>query len=55
MKYLVEVTETLQRVIEIEADDERQAREKVEDDWQNEKIVLDASDFVEENIRVIQG
>lgn len=48
--YKVEVTETLQRVIEIEANSSEEALAIVNNQYKNEDIVLDYSDFVEKSI-----
>ena len=41
-----EITETLQRTIEVEAENEEEALRKVKEMYKNEEIVLDSSDFV---------
>ena len=43
--YNVTITETLQRTILVEADNEQHALNMVQDDYDNENIVLDYSDF----------
>lgn len=43
--YNVIITETLQRTILVEADNEQHALNMVQDDYNNENIVLDYSDF----------
>ena len=43
--YNVTITETLQRTILVEADNEQHALNMVQDDYNNENIVLDYSDF----------
>lgn len=43
--YNVTITETLQRTILVEADNEQHALNMVKDDYNNENIVLDYSDF----------
>ena len=45
MKYKVNVEELLSRIIEIEAENEEEAEEKVRKMYINEDIILDASDF----------
>lgn len=45
MKYKVNVEELLSRIVEVEADSDVEAEEKVRDMYRNEEIVLDASDF----------
>ena len=47
MKYLVEISETLQRKIVIDADSQDAARQKAEDMYYNSEIVLDADDIVD--------
>ena len=45
MKYKVNVEELLSRIVEVEAENEKEAEEKVREMYMNEDIVLDASDF----------
>ena len=45
MKYKVNVEELLNRIVEVEAENEEEAEEKVKEMYMNEDIVLDASDF----------
>ena len=45
MKYKVNVEELLSRIIEIEAENEEEAEEKVREMYINEDIAFDASDF----------
>lgn len=45
MKYEINVEELLSRIVEVEADSEDEAEEKVREMYRNEDIVLDASDF----------
>lgn len=45
MKYKVNVEELLSRIIEVEADSDEEAEEKVREMYRNEEIVFDASDF----------
>lgn len=47
MVFKVEVTETLQRTVEIEADDPHDAVRKAIEMYQNEEIVLDTDDYVD--------
>lgn len=44
-QYNVTITETLQRTILVEADNEQHALNMVQDDYDNDNIVLDYSDF----------
>lgn len=48
MKYLVNIEEILSRDVVVEAECEEDAEIKVEYLYQNEKIVLDYSDFIGE-------
>lgn len=54
MKYKIEVTETLQRVVAVEADNLSDAIVKVTRDYNDEEIVLDAMDFVGFEIKEYQ-
>jgi hypothetical protein len=45
MKYQVKITEYLSRIIEVEADDEVDARLLAEEMYCSEEVVLDANDF----------
>ena len=45
MKYKVNVEELLSRIVEVEAENEKEAEDKVREKYMNEDIVLDASDF----------
>ena len=47
MKYLVEISETLQRKVEIEADNPGDAIQIAKDKYYNSEIVLDADDIVD--------
>ena len=51
-KYRVEITETLSRTIEMEAESVYAAVEKVRQMYQNCEIILDTSDYVETEISV---
>ncbi len=62
MKYNVTITETSQRMVEVEAESRAEAEERVEELWDREEYVLDSSDFkgasfhaeeVPEKIRVL--
>lgn len=53
-KFTVEVTETLQRQVEVEADSEQEALQKVKDLYRDEEIVLTWEDFVENDFQVIK-
>lgn len=45
MKYQVKITEYLSKIIEVEADDEIDARLLVEEMYCGEEVVLDSNDF----------
>ena len=45
--FKIEVKETLSRIIEIEANSVDEAFSKIQNLYKNEKIVLDADDYVE--------
>lgn len=51
-KYKVEITEYLQRTIEVEANNERDAVFKVEEDYHDSKDVLDYSDHTRTDIEI---
>ena len=53
MKYIVEVTETLQRIIEIDAESNMEAESKVRRQYLNEDIVLDSADFIDVEFEVL--
>lgn len=54
IKYEVEVHEILARVVEVEANNEDEAVEKVYEMYDNEEIVLDWHDLVEHEIDFIK-
>nr|MBP3681602.1 DpnD/PcfM family protein [Clostridia bacterium] len=45
-KYKVEITETLQKTIEVEADNKEDAMHKVMKMYKNSEVILDDNDFV---------
>lgn len=45
MKYKVNIEELLSRIVEVEADSDEEAEEKVREMYRNEEIVLDAEDL----------
>lgn len=47
MKYLVKISETLKRKVEIEADNPSEALQKTKDKYYNSEIILDADDLVD--------
>lgn len=52
MKYRIEITETLSRTVDVEAENEEVALEKVRQMYRNSAIILDASDYLETEISV---
>ncbi len=54
MKYKVEITEYLQKTIEVDANDENEAYSKVKQIYDNEKIILSADDFIDKEIKVLE-
>lgn len=51
-KYRVEIIETLQRTVEVEAENAGKAWELVNEQYKNQAIVLDASDYGDTEINV---
>lgn len=51
-RYYVSVTETLNKVVSVDADSKKDAEEKVRDAYRDCDIVLDSDDFAEEIIEV---
>ena len=45
--FYISVTETLNKMVEGQAEDSSEALQKVEDAYYNEEIVLDSDDFVD--------
>ncbi len=52
MKYIVEITETLQKQIEVEASSSDEAYAKVRDDYKQGKIVLDETSYIDTDFDV---
>ena len=52
LKYKVEVKETLSRIVEVDADSENDAVEKVSALYEREEIVLGADDYVDTDINI---
>ena len=53
MKFRVVVTETLQRIIEIDAESNEEAESKARRQYRNEDIVLDSADFIDVEFKVL--
>ena len=51
MKYIVQVSETLVKRVEVEADNYEEARYKVENDYYNNDIELTADDYVDGSVQ----
>ncbi len=45
--FYISVTETLNRIVEVHAEDTNEALQKVEDAYYNGEVVLDSEDFVD--------
>ena len=54
MKYKIEITETLQRILEVMASSEEDAIQDVTARYRQCDVVLDESDFVDVNIAVLE-
>lgn len=53
--YKIEVQEILSRTIEIESYTAKSAREKVEEMYRNQEIILGGDDFKEKSIKIVLG
>jgi len=53
MKYMVEITEILCRIVEVEADNEDDAIDKVQDEYSKENIVLDYHDYCDTEFTIV--
>lgn len=51
--YTIEITETLQRQVEIKANSPQEALEKAKEKYREEEIVLGGEDFVENDFQVL--
>ncbi len=51
-EFKVEITEYLQRVITVEADNKREAILKVKEEYDKGNIILDSNDFVTNEIEI---
>ena len=45
--FYISITETLNKIVEVHAEDSSEALQKAEDAYYNEEIVLDSDDFVD--------
>lgn len=53
-KYTIEITETLTRLVSIEAEDKYEAERIVREKYKSGEIVLDADDFVDCEIHICE-
>lgn len=53
--YKIEITETLQKIIEIEAQSKDKAFQKVKEMYNREEIVLDSSDHVDTEMNIFKN
>jgi protein dpnD len=53
-KYTIEITETLTRLVSIEAEDKYEAERIVREKYKSGEIVLDADDFVDYEIHICE-
>ena len=54
-RFKVTIIETLRRTVEVEAGDQHEAEQVVSDGLHNSKYILDADDFVEVKVAVVDG
>ena len=54
MKYKFEIIETLQRVVDVEAENEQIANKLVEKQYKESKIILDSEDYKTTQIELIK-
>lgn len=54
MQYKIEITEYLQRIIIVDANDEYEALDMVNSSYDNCDIILDDSDFILKEINVVE-
>lgn len=45
--YTIEITETLQNQITVQANSQEEAEKKVKEQYQNNEIVLDSNDYID--------
>jgi hypothetical protein len=51
--FIIEITETLQKQIQVEAESEEDAISKIRNQYQKEDIILDESDYVNTSFGVL--
>lgn len=54
MKYYVKIKEYLEKVVEIEANNEKEAESIIKDQYYKEQILLDFADWIETEFEVIE-
>ena len=54
MKYKVEIKETLSRIIDTEAENEEGAISKAREQYKNQKVILDSSDYIDTEISIYE-
>lgn len=52
--FIVEITETLQKLVKVRAQDENEAIKKVKNAYRDEKIILDSSDYMDTNFDLFE-
>lgn len=55
MKFKVEITETLQKTIEVEADDRADAIILVRRKYRNEEIILDDTSYIDTEFHILEN
>ena len=55
MKFRIEIAETLSRAIDIEADSEEEALQKVRDRYNAEIIILNSEDFLDVEFQMLRN
>ena len=53
MKYKVEITEVLQKIIEVDADNIEEALSIIKEKYRKEEIVLDDKDYIDTKIEIV--
>ena len=53
MKYKVEITETLQKTIEVDASSEQEALLKIKELYNTESIILDDTSYIDTEFKII--
>ena len=54
-KYQIEITEILQRIVEIDANSLDDAIIEINKKYKNQEIILDSSDYIQTNISEFNG